>query len=69
MPEQLLKEKEIHCTCGKLLAKIGPDGKIKVWCKACRKEVPLLFVEQTADAFIDWFNSASDEEIKAAAGK
>lgn len=41
MPEQLLKQKEIRCNCGKLLAKIGPDGKIKVWCKQCRKEVPL----------------------------
>lgn len=32
---------EIRCNCGKLLAKIGLDGKIKVWCKACRKEVEL----------------------------
>lgn len=35
------KEKEIHCKCGKLLAKIREDGKIVVWCKSCRKEVVL----------------------------
>lgn len=57
-------DKEIRCTCGKLLAKIGKDGKIKVWCKSCKKEVPVIGAELTADAFIDWFNSASDEEIQ-----
>lgn len=34
-------EKEIHCSCGKLLAKRHSDGKIYVWCKECRKEVEL----------------------------
>lgn len=34
-------EKEIHCKCGKLLAKRNSDGKIYVWCKECRKEVEL----------------------------
>ena len=37
----VLKEKEIHCSCGKLLAKRHSDGKIYVWCKECRKEVEL----------------------------
>lgn len=47
MPEQLLKKKEIHCNCGKLLAKIDNDGIIYVWCKSCKKEVPIkLEVEQ-----------------------
>lgn len=31
--------KEIHCNCGKLLLKITPSGKIRVWCKSCRKEI------------------------------
>ncbi len=31
---------DVHCDCGKLLAKIK-DGKIYVWCKNCKKEVPL----------------------------
>lgn len=35
------KEREIHCSCGKLLAKITKDGIIKVWCKSCKKEVEL----------------------------
>ena len=33
--------KEIHCHCGKLLAKQREDGKIVVWCKSCHKEVEL----------------------------
>lgn len=33
--------KELKCTCGKLLAKIDENGNIKVWCKSCKKEVPL----------------------------
>lgn len=33
--------KEIHCHCGKLLAKKREDGKIVVWCKSCHKEVEL----------------------------
>lgn len=33
--------REIHCQCGKLLAKQREDGKIVVWCKSCRKEVEL----------------------------
>lgn len=40
-------EKEIHCECGKLLAKIDNDGKIKVWCKSCKKEVPLEVVRES----------------------
>ena len=36
-----MTEKEIHCSCGKLLAKRHSDGKIYVWCKECRKEVVL----------------------------
>lgn len=32
---------EIHCDCGKLLAKQQEDGTILVWCKSCRKEVKL----------------------------
>ena len=36
-----MEEKEIHCSCGKLLAKRHSDGKIYVWCKECRKEVEL----------------------------
>lgn len=35
------KDKEIHCSCGKLLLKITPSGTIKVWCKKCRKEIEL----------------------------
>lgn len=34
-------EKQIKCNCGKLLAKIDENGKIKVFCKKCKKEVPL----------------------------
>lgn len=33
--------KEIHCKCGKLLAKQKEDGTIVVWCKSCGKEVKL----------------------------
>ena len=33
--------KEIHCACGKLLAKVKKDGTIWVWCKGCKKEVKL----------------------------
>lgn len=39
-----MAKKEIHCKhCKdhKLLAKIGEDGKIYVWCKSCHKEVEL----------------------------
>ena len=32
---------EIRCKCGKLIAKRHADGKIYVWCKGCKKEVPL----------------------------
>lgn len=39
--ENPMEEKEIHCSCGKLLAKRHSDGKIYVWCKECRKEVEL----------------------------
>lgn len=39
MPEQLLKE--IHCSCGKLLARRTKSCKIMVWCKSCHKEVEL----------------------------
>ncbi len=31
---------DVQCDCGKLLAKVK-DGKIYVWCKNCKKEVPL----------------------------
>lgn len=36
-----MDDKEICCTCGKLLLKVSPDGKIKAWCKKCHKEVEL----------------------------
>lgn len=36
-----LQDKEIHCSCGKLLCRITKRGTIKVWCKKCRKEVEL----------------------------
>lgn len=36
-----MDEKEIRCNCGKMLAKIHKDGTIWVWCKSCRREVPL----------------------------
>lgn len=41
MKEWYRLRKEIHCQCGKLLAKQREDGKIVVWCKSCRKEVEL----------------------------
>lgn len=34
-------EKQIKCNCGKLLAKIDENRQIKVFCKKCKKEVPL----------------------------
>lgn len=34
-------DKEICCTCGKLLARRTKSGKIMVWCKKCHKEVEL----------------------------
>lgn len=34
-----MDDKEIYCTCGKLLLKVSPDGKIKAWCKKCKKAV------------------------------
>lgn len=34
-----LQDKEIHCSCGKLLLKRTASGTIKVWCKKCHKEV------------------------------
>lgn len=37
----LTSTKEIHCNCGKLLLKITPSGKIRVWCKSCHKEIEL----------------------------
>lgn len=40
-------DKEICCSCGKLLAKIRSDGKIMVWCKACRREVELKIEADT----------------------
>lgn len=39
--EKELAEEEIHCHCGKLLARQTKSGKILVWCKSCRKEVEL----------------------------
>lgn len=33
---------EIHCHCGKLLAKIDKDGTILLWCKKCKKEIRVL---------------------------
>lgn len=36
-----MSDKEIHCSCGKLLAKVTESGKIMVWCKSCHKEVEL----------------------------
>ena len=50
MPEQLLNQKEIHCECGKLLAKIHDDGTIWVWCKTCKKEVPLAIERENPQA-------------------
>lgn len=41
------EEKEIRCSCNKLLAKITKDGIIKVWCKSCKKEVPLKLEVET----------------------
>lgn len=35
------KDKEIHCSCNKLLLKITPSGTIKVWCKKCHKEIEI----------------------------
>lgn len=32
--------KPIKCDCGKLLARVR-DGKVYVWCKVCKKEIPL----------------------------
>lgn len=37
--------KEIHCDCGKLLAKIHKDGTIWIWCKKCKKEVQIVPVK------------------------
>lgn len=31
----------INCTCGKLVGRVK-DGKVYVWCKSCKKEVPIL---------------------------
>lgn len=31
---------EIKCECGKLLAKIR-DGKLYLFCKKCKKEIPI----------------------------
>lgn len=33
--------KDIRCNCGKLLARVGKNGTIYVWCKSCKKEVKL----------------------------
>jgi hypothetical protein len=35
-----MTEKPIKCNCGKLLARVR-DGKVYVWCKACKKEIQL----------------------------
>lgn len=37
--------KEIHCDCGKMVAKICEDGTIRVWCKKCKKEVQIVPVK------------------------
>lgn len=31
---------DIKCDCGKLIAR-AKDGKVYVWCKHCKKEVPI----------------------------
>lgn len=36
-----MADKEIRCTCGKVLLKITPDGKIKAWCKRCKEEIEI----------------------------
>lgn len=36
-----MPEYPIKCSCGKLIAK-ERDGKLYVWCKACRKEVEVV---------------------------
>lgn len=43
-------DKKIHCDCGKLLAKIHEDGTIWVWCKSCKKEVPLAIERENPQA-------------------
>lgn len=40
-----MQEKQIKCSCGKMLAKITPDGKIKLWCKKCKKEIEIEMEE------------------------
>lgn len=34
-----LQETQIKCSCGKMLAKITSDGRIKLWCKKCKQEI------------------------------
>lgn len=43
MQKPLLNDKEIRCTCGKVLIKITQDGKIEAWCKRCKKPVVIEF--------------------------
>lgn len=55
------EEKEIRCSCNKLLAKITKDGIIKVWCKSCKKEVPLeIESKPSGKSFIGWFLNSSE---------
>jgi hypothetical protein len=37
---KMMTGKPIKCDCGKLLARVR-DGKVYVWCKVCKKEIPL----------------------------
>ncbi len=48
--ETVRMDKKIHCECGKLLAKIHEDGTIWVWCKSCKKEVPLAIEHESPQA-------------------
>lgn len=35
----------IHCTCGKMIARVR-GGKIFVYCKTCKREIPLPIVQE-----------------------
>lgn len=39
-----MADKPIRCDCGKLVAR-QRDGVLYVWCKECRKEVPIVIAK------------------------
>lgn len=40
-----IRERAIHCDCGKLLA-IERGGKVFVYCRRCKRQIPVDFISR-----------------------